>query len=121
MNISSSFLVEVLKEKFTEYSQTADLVEGLKLAQVAHEGLSYDDQEELKKYIKDNKFPHLDAIIEEMERRVTLKSKLAELQQELDRLVNIQFNKDLDYDVENEINLFMDRIILLETCKMNEN
>ena len=58
---------------------------------------------------------------EEMDRSVSLKGKLSELQKELDRLVNIQFNKDLNYNVENEINSYMDRIILLETCSMNEN
>ncbi|KXX71724.1 hypothetical protein [Flammeovirga sp. SJP92] len=121
MNISSSFLSEILKEKFYEYINSADLVEGLKLARIAHEGLAPDDQEELKVFIKAHNIPHLEAIIEELERRVSLKSKIADLQSELDRLVNIQFSKDLKYNVEEEINAYMDRIILLETCNMHQN
>ncbi|ANQ49668.1 hypothetical protein KMW28_04790 [Flammeovirga yaeyamensis] len=121
MNISSSFLVEVLKEKFQEFSVNADLVEGLRLAQVAHDGLSYDDQKDLKDFIVNQNMPHSEAIIEAIEKRVTLKSKLVELQKELDRLVAIQFDKDLNYNVENEINMYMDRIILLETCNINNN
>lgn len=121
MNISSSFLSEILKEKFQEYINSADLVEGLKLARIANEGLAYDDQEELKNFIVKNHIPHADAIIEELDRRISLKSKVLELQTELDRLVNIQFDEELKYNVEEEINAFMDRIILLETCSLPQN
>ncbi|MBB6460098.1 hypothetical protein [Flammeovirga kamogawensis] len=121
MNISSSFLTEVLKEKFEKYSHSADLVEGLRLAQVAYDGLSFEDQEDLKIFIEGNDLPHSRAIIEELERRTSLKKKVADLQLELDRLVNIQFNKKLKYNVEEEINVYMDRIIILETCTMPQN
>lgn len=121
MNISSSFLSEILKEKFFEYINSADLIEGLKLARIAHEGLAPDDQQELKVFIEAHNIPHSEAILEELDRRVSLKSKISDLQSELDRLVNIQFNKDLKYNVEEDINAYMDRIILLETCQMHQN
>lgn len=121
MNISSSFLSEILKEKFHKYINSADLVEGLKLARIAHEGLAYDDQDDLINFILAHNIPHSEAIIEELNKRVSLKSKILDLQSELDRLVNIQFNKDLEYSVEDEINSHMDRIILLETCDLPQN